>query len=189
MGAARGSPSLLGNRTTNRNPGAFAPRSTVNTICFIEGFCLACPHWHTLWTLKRFGVRPLATPLSDPRGRHGPTDHLAYYLERANAEQVFAQLAACSTDLDVKHLESEWGVTDAENLPAVLAAVEACGLEAWVVDRSLPALFGPEWHVVRVFLPDSLEVAWGGCYPRLGSRRYAAAQRGGQANMNPHPIA
>lgn len=142
-----------------------------------------------LWTLKRFGVRPLATPLSDPRGRHGPTDHLAHYLERANAEQVFAQLAACSTDLDVKQLESEWGVTDAESLPAVLAAVDACGMEAWVVDRSLPALFGPAWHVVRVFLPDSLEVAWGGCYPRLGSRRYGAALRRGRANLDPHPIA
>lgn len=142
-----------------------------------------------LWTLERFGVRAPTTPLSDPRGKHGPTDHLAHFLEAAHGQQLLAQLSACATDLEVTQLESEWGADDAESLPSVLTALEACGLEAWVVDRSLPELFGPDWHVARVFIPDSLEVAWGASYARLGSRRYAAALRRGRANLAAHPIA
>lgn len=142
-----------------------------------------------LWTLERFGVRSPTTPLSDPRGKHGPTDHLAHFLGADHAQLLFAQLSASATDLQVTQLESEWAADDAESLPAVLTALEACGLEAWAVDRSLPELFGPDWHVVRVFIPDALEVAWGASYARLGSRRYAAALRRGRANLAAHPIA
>ena len=142
-----------------------------------------------LWTLKRFGVRAASAPLSDPTARHGPTDHLAHYLDPGNALHVFGQLNETASESSWSQLEVRWPHADGENLTAVLDGLHTRGLSAWVVDRSLPAVFGPEWHAVRVFIPDLIEVAWGSAYARLGSPRFTAALSGGRPNLYPHPIA
>jgi thiazole/oxazole-forming peptide maturase SagD family component len=140
-----------------------------------------------LWTLERHGARSLAEPLETAAARHGPSEHLAFFLRSENAERIFARLAG-APEVPARQLQARWP-GGCEALPAIGGALSAAGLDAWVVDRSLPRLFGPQWTVARVFIPDSLEVAWGAAYPRLNSPRFARTLAGRAAELFPHPIA
>ena len=72
----------------------------------------------------------------------------------------------------------------------VLAATERAQLDTWLIDRSLSAVFGAGWHVIRAVIPGTVEVSWGQAYRRLASPRLKQAwAAGGSLNPLPHPVA
>jgi thiazole/oxazole-forming peptide maturase SagD family component len=139
-----------------------------------------------LWTLEKFGSRPLRESLDSAEARHGPSEHLAFFLRPQNAERLFDRVSQAPT-ISARELQDRWS-GNGENLPPIASALAAAGLTGWFVDRSLPMLFGP-WTVARVFIPDALEVAWGAAYPRLNSPRLLRALAGRAPELFPHPIA
>jgi len=126
-----------------------------------------------------------------PLGRvdvaHGPEDHLARVSGPAGRVALDAMMARAPTarraDVD------RWDRTDAEPIEAVAEALADRGLEAWIVDRSMPAVFGSGWHVVRALVPGLIELSFGLGYRRLASPRVAAALAAGETfNPEPHPF-
>lgn len=140
-----------------------------------------------LWTLEKFGSRPLRVSLDATEARHGPSEHLSFFLRSENAERLFDRVAQAPR-VSARSLRERWSGRS-EALATIVSSLGAAGLTGWVVDRSLPTLFGPAWTVARVFIPDALEVAWGAAYPRLNSPRLLRALSGRAPESFPHPIA
>lgn len=127
-------------------------------------------------------------PLDDPRLRCEPDDHLALLrgeLAIASLEGLLARARPAKTSA----IRDRWApAIDAR--AALVGALTQVGLEPWVIDRSLPELFGADWHVVRVLVPGLVELSWGMVYRRLASRRLAARVEAGAALTSlPHPLA
>lgn len=121
----------------------------------------------------------------------GPLEHLAFYLTPERARPAIELLWAMSESVRVDALAARWpAVGDASSLARVTAALEAARLDPWIVDRSLPDVFGTQWHVARALVPGTLEISWGHAYRRLDAPRVRAALTGGAVlNPLPHPIA
>lgn len=143
-----------------------------------------------LWTLKRNTAAVASKNLSDAAAHHGPSDHLDYYLDPANARPLAERLWSSPVELEADRLVARWGPGTGDEVETVVAATERAQLDTWLVDRSLPAVFGAGWHVVRAFIPGTIEVSWGQAYRRLASPRLKHAwAAGGSLNPLPHPVA
>lgn len=118
---------------------------------------------------------------------HGPEDHLAR-VAGPTGRVAFEDITARATParhVDVDH----WNRPCGDPVEAVVGALVACGLEAWIVDRSMHAVFGAGWHVVRAIVPGLVELSFGLGYRRLASPRVAAAIAAGETlHAVPHPF-
>lgn len=132
--------------------------------------------------------RRVECALDDPRKRFEPDDHMAA-LDGAAGSKLLAAMNARSRPLPCSTIRDRWP----HGQPAratILRALAAIGLEPWIADRSLPAIFGEGWHVVRALVPGLVELSWGLPYRRLASRRITARLAAGARLTNsPHPIA
>lgn len=127
--------------------------------------------------------------LADASRRHGPEDHLRWYHNTEHAAAAIAALRA-SGSLSPDALERRWPEHgEAGGAAAILDALEAAELSAYLADRSLPEVFGPDWHVVRALVPGAIELSWGHAYRRIASPRAARMLAGRAPNPWPHPIA
>lgn len=132
-------------------------------------------------------VAPEACPslLDDATRRHGPRDHLLHYRRSGSAAIVDDLPVSGTTSLE--DLRWRWPrKREDEGLSGVLRALRDSSLDAWIVDRSLPGVFGRGWHVVRALIPGMTELSWGHAYRRLASGRIAAELTAGR-RLNPHP--
>lgn len=129
-----------------------------------------------------------ARALDDVRSRFEPDDHLAA-LRGAAASTMLAAMGARSRSLPCSAVRSRWpGASSPRAL--IVGALATVGLEPWIVDRSLPGIFGEGWHVVRALVPGLVELSWGLPYRRLASRRMTARlAAGAHLSTSPHPIA
>lgn len=129
---------------------------------------------------KRDGLR-------DPSRRFEPDDHLHWYSgERGRA--VFEDLTR-AVEVDLATLRKRWP-RPPSTLAAIVAALSARSMDAWIVDRSLPEVFGREWHVVRALVPGTVELSWGLPYRRLASPRVQQRLAAGTTlSSTPHPLA
>ncbi len=122
--------------------------------------------------------------------RHRPTDHLCHYLDAANGAPVRAWLAGKPT-VTCDTLRARWPADTHVTLrERVHLALQRAGVQPWLVDRSLPALFGEGWHVIRAILPGTIELSWGRPYRRLAGHRVKRLLAAGhEVSEWPHPIA
>ncbi len=129
-----------------------------------------------------------SAPLEAADRKFDPDDHLRRYAgERGRA--IFEALTASAPTVRMDVLRERWPNADS-SLAVVDDALSRLGLEAWVVDRSLPDVFGHGWHVVRAIVPDLVELSWGLAYRRLASPRIAERlARGAVLSDTPHPLA
>lgn len=128
-----------------------------------------------------------AASMSDVAHRYQPDDHLRYYAGQRGAE-TYARLLEAPT-IGMAELRERWP-TGVDVRRAVERALSARSLTPWIVDRSLPAVFGARWHVVRALVPGMVELSWGMCYRRLASSRLAERLvLGATPSGEPHPIA
>jgi ribosomal protein S12 methylthiotransferase accessory factor len=126
--------------------------------------------------------------LDDARLRFAPEDHLAA-LGGAAGHLALDAILATSREATADELRRRW-TRGARPRDAILTALTACGLEPFIVDRRLPALFGEGWHVVRALVPGLVELSWGLPYRRLASHRVVGRlAAGGRLSTTPHPIA
>lgn len=129
-----------------------------------------------------------ARALDEVRSRYEPDDHLAT-LRGAVASATLAATLARSRSLPCSAVRDRWP-DGAPPRVTIVHALTAVGLEPWIADRSLPAVFGEGWHVVRALVPGLVELSWGLPYRRLRSRRIAARLAAGvRLSTSPHPIA
>jgi len=121
---------------------------------------------------------------------YGPRDHVAYY-DGPAGRALLETWGRAAPSIAASLLRARWpGMDDASSLRVALAAVTRAGLDVLFVDRSLPELFGGEWHVVRALVPGAVEMSWGMAYRRLASPRIAVALASGAAlSPWPHPYA
>lgn len=133
------------------------------------------------------GVRPDLTRVD--RG-YGPRDHVAHYAGPAG-RALYERWSAGTDRQRADVLRARWPNDGATaTLERVRDAVAAAGLDVLFVDRSLPDLFGSEWHVVRALVPGAVEISWGMPYRRLASPRLENAIRKGPGlSPWPHPYA
>lgn len=159
--------------------------------------------FETAWTkavseliasLQALDAKPRPSEIADLRDaaqRNGPVEHLRYYRDPARAEPALSALWSPSKRAERLSLLQRWpAVAPAVRLPQLIAALERAGMDAWIVDRSLPEVFGAGWHVVRALVPGTVEVSWGDAYRRLATPRITSElQKGASLNPLPHPIA
>jgi thiazole/oxazole-forming peptide maturase SagD family component len=127
--------------------------------------------------------------LTDPTRRDGPLDQLKYYLDPERTEPALAYLWSMNERVDPAALVERWPQR-ADASGWIREAMERAGWSAWVVDRSLPDVFGSKWHVVRVLVPGAVEISWGQPYRRLASPRITGPLAAGAVlNPMPHVIA
>lgn len=127
-------------------------------------------------------------PLDDPRLRCEPDDHLAV-LRGELAALTLHRLLARARLTKPSALRDRWP-PGLDSRAVLLDAFSRVGLEPWVIDRSLPDIFGSGWNVVRALVPGLVELSWGLSYRRLASRRLAARlEAGAVLSSEPHPIA
>jgi thiazole/oxazole-forming peptide maturase SagD family component len=127
-------------------------------------------------------------PLDDPRLRCEPDDHLAA-LRGELAAASLARLLARARPTQTSAVRDRWPPAS-DPRAALLEAFSRAGLEPWVIDRSLPEVFGTGWNVVRALVPGLVELSWGLPYRRLASSRVAARiDAGAVLSSWPHPLA
>lgn len=134
------------------------------------------------------GSAPTGAPrsLTDTSRRYEPGDHLAHHAGESG-RRAFEQLTRSSTRIPLAELRRRWPATDAGSR---LSRAVGDRFDVWIVERSLPAVFGAEWHVVRALVPGLVELSWGLPYRRLASPRIALRlARGATFADEPHPIA
>ena len=135
-----------------------------------------------------------ASPASTTRAATVPTAHDGGPLEHQRyfdgaGRQHLARLAADAGRVAVSELRARWPRDD-QTLAGIVGALEGAGLDAWLVQRAIPDLFGTRWHVVRAVVPGCVELSWGGAFRRLASPRVRAALDAGERlNPLPHPLA
>ena len=118
----------------------------------------------------------------------GPRDHVAYY-GGETGRTVLERWKKSSSVVAAGELRARWPAQEATAETAV-AAVHAAGLDVLFVDRSLPDLFGEDWHIVRALVPGTVEMSWGMAYRRLASPRIAKLLASGASLSScPHPYA
>jgi len=116
-----------------------------------------------------------------------PTTHQEYY--DGPGRDHLRTLARRCERLDASALAARWH-HDPGGLTPLRDALAGAGLSAWIVDRGLPSVFGPRWHVVRALVPGAVELSWGMRFRRLASPRVARALASGAVlSHHPHPIA
>lgn len=126
--------------------------------------------------------------LTDPGRRYEPDDHLRHYAG-SRGNDAYARLVASAPSVGIAELRERWPAQE-QARAAVERALEARSLTAWIVDRSLPDVFGFRWHVVRALVPGLVELSWGQPYRRLASPRIAERmRRAAVAQHEPHPVA
>ncbi|MCC7536787.1 MAG: YcaO-like family protein [Deltaproteobacteria bacterium] len=134
------------------------------------------------------GTAPTGAPrsLRDTSRRYEPRDHLAHHAAESG-RRAFEQLTRSSTRIPLADLRRRWPATDAGSR---LSRALGNRFDVWIVERSLPAVFGAGWHVVRALVPGLVELSWGLPYRRLASPRIAERlARGAMLSDEPHPIA
>lgn len=68
-------------------------------------------------------------------------------------------------------------------------ALARAGLRLWLVDSSLPTVFGSAWTVQRAVVPGLVELSYGQAYRRLASARVARwLGEGHVVTSTPHPL-
>lgn len=123
-----------------------------------------------------------ATPLEG-----SPETHQQFY--DGKGREHLRALAREAERVDARALAARWP-TDSGAIAPIRHALDAAGLRAWIVDRSLPSVFGRRWHVVRALVPGAVELSWGSRFRRLASPRIAKALAAGAVLSDlPHPIA
>lgn len=143
-----------------------------------------------VWTWRRNSGRPPPAQLDDVAAAHGPIDHLDFYLQPSNAGPVLEQMFSSSLAHSPEAVTRAPAVGSRTQLAMLNAALERAGLELWLVQRSLPRVFGPRWHVVRALIPGIVEASWGQAYRRLASSRLSRLlETGPGLNPLPHPLA
>jgi len=133
----------------------------------------------------------VSSDLNDPARRDGPLDQLKYYLDPERARPALDHLWKMSETVELPALGKRWPrCDDGQTTDRITAAIERAGLTAWIVDRSLPDVFDPKWHVVRALVPGAVEISWGQAYRRLASPRLTRPlAEGASLNPLPHVIA
>lgn len=149
--------------------------------------------WAAAWRDLDTGLgmdRATATEASvlSPVARAGPADHRYFYAEALRGRAGFEHPNAAG-HVSPESLRRRWPARSAEELNLAVAAVAGAGLGVWLVERSLPAVFGPEWTTFRALIPGSIELSWGQPYRRLASPRVSEWLRiGYDLSEIPHPI-
>lgn len=121
---------------------------------------------------------------------YGPADHVAHYTG-AMGRALFERWSALSPRMPAATLRERWPAeSHASSLDIAVQAATDARLDVFFVDRSLPDLFGEEWHVVRALVPGAVEMSWGMPYRRLASPRITEAiRKGARLSSWPHPYA
>ncbi len=122
---------------------------------------------------------------------YGPRDHLAFYAGR-RGHFVVERWTKDARTAKVGEMQRRWPDRDPEANRALAGAIDAlrkAGLDVLFVDRSLPELFGGQFHVARALVPGAVEMSWGMAYRRLASPRIARWVAGGaELSTWPHPF-
>lgn len=125
--------------------------------------------------------------LDEPAGRYVPADHVLFYDHPARCGPVLDWLGRAMSE-DAQQVARRWPAPVNPASDQVRARLEAVGLEAWIVDRSMPRLFG-SWHVVRAIIPGLTEISWGARYVRAAGARARALVAGQESRrFVPHPF-
>jgi thiazole/oxazole-forming peptide maturase SagD family component len=126
---------------------------------------------------------PTASRLASSIRAGGPEHHQAAFGRDGLA--FFDALDRRAASISASALAERWPARPID-LASKLAEQ---ALTAYIVDRSLPELFGG-WHVVRCLIPQSVELSWSLAFRRLASRRVRDALRAGES-LSPvlHPNA
>lgn len=135
-----------------------------------------------------------AQPVDEISARNGPADHVRLYEEWDNGQSPVLTWLGGAKRRSYASEEQRWPTSPPPEaggpatLTLVRGALSAAGFEAWIVDRSLPALFSG-WHVVRALVPGFVEMSWGRHYLRVGGHRGLAVCAGREAGeVTPHPF-
>ncbi len=128
-----------------------------------------------------------ALDLEDPGLRPGPSDHLRYYMDPEHCEPIYRRMRVPCTE-SLQSCRARWPGSSVEvSIERVVTVLTGAGLgDIWVVDRSLPHLFGASWHAVRAVIPGIVELSWGQPLRRLASPRLHRPSEG--FSRCPHPI-
>lgn len=121
---------------------------------------------------------------------YGPRDHVAHY-DGSPGRALFERWLGAAPPIAASLLRARWPeIGDTLSLHAAIAAVTRAGLDVLFVDRSLPEVFGDDWHVFRALVPGAVEMSWGTPYRRLASPRITVAlASGAPLSPWPHPYA
>ena len=131
---------------------------------------------------------PPRPPLELVDAFHGPEDHVAR-LSGESGRRMYDALIERSTTVRRADVDRWDTLALGDPLSRLTTALGAQGLEAWIADRSLPAVFGSGWHVVRAVVPGLVELSFGQGYRRLASPRVARALAAGEElDFTPHPL-
>jgi ribosomal protein S12 methylthiotransferase accessory factor YcaO len=113
----------------------------------------------------------------------GPEHHQSAFA--GDGLRFFDELDRRAAPISARVLAERWPSRSID-LASKLAERKLTG---YIVDRSLPELFGG-WHVVRCLIPQSVELSWSLPFRRLASRRIQEALRAGESLSSLlHPIA
>ena len=97
-------------------------------------------------------------PLERVDVAHGPEDHLARVAGPAG-RVAFETIAGRATTTRRRDAD-RWPKCDADLVETVAGALAERGLEAWIVDRSMPPVFCAGWRVVRAIVPGLVELSF-----------------------------
>lgn len=131
--------------------------------------------------------RPIASVAAVAQ-RFEPDDHLRWY-SGERGRRAYEAATGSARVMSLAALRRRWPA-GAPALASITGALSRRGLDAWIVDRSLPEVFGRGWHVVRALVPGLIELSWGLAYRRLASPRVRERLAAGAALTDtPHPLA
>jgi thiazole/oxazole-forming peptide maturase SagD family component len=126
-----------------------------------------------------------AVDADSPEG--SPLEHQRYF--DGPGRQHLVRRAADARKVTCSELHARWPGGN-ESVAVVVSALQGARLDAWLVKRAIPDLFGTAWHVVRAVVPGCVELSWGTSFRRLASPRILAGLDGGETlNSVPHPLA
>lgn len=130
---------------------------------------------------------PVAVRLGDPAARAAPADHVLHYDHPERCGPLLDWLGKATTE-DIVRASGRWEPPQQPAAVHLTEHLEKFGLEAWVVDRSLPRLF-EGWHIVRALVPGLVEISWGALYLRAAAARARPLLAGRDPrNILPHPF-
>lgn len=129
-----------------------------------------------------------AADLFDSRLRVGSLEHRSWYSDPANAKRGFEHpnvVRHASPD----SLRERWPARLGASSYDVAQLLARVGLRLWLVDCSLPPVFGAAWSVQRAVVPGLVELSFGQAYRRLASARVSRwLSQGYVVTSIPHPF-